>query len=314
VDPVSILVVLMAAWGIMRRMPGIVGQAAAEFQASRHGDTTPAAKARRDALIDAGVDPASGGPMRQFFGNAWRDYWHDKDQQRQQERADGAVDQERSWWRRRLDDAIDRQSAKYRGTPAADDPPAEAGDAHEDEPPVIHEPETDPVGGQPAPDGQNPAGSWTPPAEGAERPPIRVHATVGEPANQPSRTATAVLDPPETQQQIEGKPDMSSAVANRGTAVTGVVSGAAEARSIQRALAAATAEYAAAVAAARQRIHSLGEQTISTVQMAGRSTVVAATAQAAEAIAAAQAGVNACSAEVIPLMGIVAREFDKRNS
>lgn len=107
---------------------------------------------------------------------------------------------------------------------------------------------------------------------------------------------------------------MSNSVATRGQAVTGVVSGAAEARSIQRALAAATAEYAAAVAAARQRIHSLGEQTISTVQMAGRSTVVAATAQAAEAIAAAQAGVNACSAEVIPLMGIVAREFDKRNS
>ncbi len=103
-------------------------------------------------------------------------------------------------------------------------------------------------------------------------------------------------------------------VATRGTAVTGVVSGAAEARSIQRALEAATQAYDAAVASARTRIHSLGEQTLSVVQMAGKSTVVNATAQAAEAIAAAQAGVNACKAEVIPLMGRVAREFDKRNS
>lgn len=107
---------------------------------------------------------------------------------------------------------------------------------------------------------------------------------------------------------------MSSSLATRGQAVTGVVSGAAEARSIQRALEAATQAYDAAVASARARIHALGEQTLTVVQMAGRSTVVAAAAQAAESIAAAQAGVNTCKAEVIPLLGRVAREFDRRNS
>ena len=96
--------------------------------------------------------------------------------------------------------------------------------------------------------------------------------------------------------------------------LTGVISGAAEARSIQRALDAATEAYNAAVASARARIHSLGEQTLGTVQMASQSRVVNATAQAAEAIAAAQNGVNVCKAEVIPLMGMVAREFSKLNS
>lgn len=107
---------------------------------------------------------------------------------------------------------------------------------------------------------------------------------------------------------------MSNAVATNGTAITGVVSGAAEARSIQRSLESATAAYEAAVANARKRIHSMGEQTLGVIQMAGRSTVVNACAQAAEAIAAAQASVNGCRSEVIPLLGSVAREFDKRNS
>ncbi len=103
-------------------------------------------------------------------------------------------------------------------------------------------------------------------------------------------------------------------LANRGTAVTGVVSGAAEARSIQRALEAATQAYAASVASAQQRIHALGEASLGVVQLAGRSDVVAATAQAAEAIAGAKNGVNTCRDEVVPILGTIARRFDAKNS
>ncbi len=105
-----------------------------------------------------------------------------------------------------------------------------------------------------------------------------------------------------------------SDLATRGQAVTGVVSGAAEARSIQRALESATQAYAAAVASAQERIHALGEASLSVVQLAGRSDVGAATAQAAEAIAAAKNGVNTCRDEVVPILGVIARRFDARNS
>lgn len=116
-------------------------------------------------------------------------------------------------------------------------------------------------------------------------------------------TATAVLDP--------GGETMSN-LATRGTAVTGVVSGAAEARSIQRALENATAQYDAAVASAQKRIHQLGEAAMGVVQLAGKSDVVQGAAQAAEAIAAAKNSVNTCKAEVIPILGVIARRFDAK--
>jgi hypothetical protein len=96
--------------------------------------------------------------------------------------------------------------------------------------------------------------------------------------------------------------------------VTGVVSGANEARAIQRQIEAATAEYVAQLAKVRARIHALGEQTLGTVQMATYSQVVALTGNAAESAAAAQAAAKSCSAEVGPLMGQVARAFDRINS
>lgn len=302
-DPIGFIIVCIALYGLAQRTPALVGEAVAEFQAARHGETTQASQDRRQRLIDAGVDPATGGAFRQFAGNAWRDFWVDQDRDRQARREQRFHEPDAdtgSWWshlRDRLDEAVTARADQWRSRPdrpGADRAPHPGGDEPAE---TFDTPEPEPTADAPTADEPRPRPE-------TDRPPIRVAATVGEP--QPSRTATAVLE-------LEGEP-MSNSVATRGQAVTGVVSGAAEARSIQRALAAATAEYAAAVAAARQRIHSLGEQTISTVQMAGRSTVVAATAQAAEAIAAAQAGVNACSAEVIPLMGIVAREFDKRNS
>lgn len=100
----------------------------------------------------------------------------------------------------------------------------------------------------------------------------------------------------------------------RGGAVTGVVSGAAEARAIQRAVDEANAAYIAAMARIRARIISLGEQTLAEVQMAARSDVVQHTVQAAEAAAAAQAHAKAVGSEVGPLLGAVARAFNRRNS
>ena len=94
-------------------------------------------------------------------------------------------------------------------------------------------------------------------------------------------------------------------------AVTGVISGAAEARAIQRQLDAVTAEYMTQLQTIRERIAALGEQTVGTLQMSARSRVVAHTAQAAEAAAAAQANARSCGAEVSPLLGLVAREFDR---
>lgn len=136
-----------------------------------------------------------------------------------------------------------------------------------------------------------------------DRNPIRVDATVGDTAR--SNTQPAALA------AITAGGTMS-AVAQQ--AVTGVVSGAAEARAIQAALMHATEEYVAHLNRIRARIYSLGEQTLGTVQMSGKSHVVANTAAAAEAAAAATANARACTSEVEPLLGNVARAFDRINS
>jgi hypothetical protein len=103
-------------------------------------------------------------------------------------------------------------------------------------------------------------------------------------------------------------------VATRGAAVTGVISGSAEAMAIHRQLDAATQAYVAQLAAVRARINRLGEQTLSIVQFAGASSVVVRMSQAAEAAAASQANANQCAAEVGPLLLATKREFDRRNS
>jgi len=82
----------------------------------------------------------------------------------------------------------------------------------------------------------------------------------------------------------------------------------------QRALDAANTAYVAELARIRNRISSLGEQTLGTVQMAQRSNVVSLLVQAAESAAAAQAAAKTCGAEVGPLMGQVARAFERLNS
>lgn len=325
----DLLVCCVFAYWLVKHTPELVGEAFQEWGYARRGEESPAAAARRARLAAAGVDPVAGGGFGQYAGNVWRDFWLDKDRERRQRRADRLVDagdaasestEGTGWWARigtrvgeRLDEAVDRQASKWKSRRAGRDEagnPTPDGDAG-------HVSDPTPSDQQPDPDRTDPAG----PGSGSTAPdpgdpglddnrldPIRVDATLGEPC--PTTAAPVAIG---TQPAVlEG--ETMTAVATRGTAITGVVSGATEARSIQRALAAATAAYQAAVAEARNRINSMGQQTLSTVQMAGRSTVVQACSAAAEAIASAQASVNGCNAEVIPLLGRVAREFDKRNS
>ncbi len=96
--------------------------------------------------------------------------------------------------------------------------------------------------------------------------------------------------------------------------VTGVVSGAAAARTVQRRVDAATAEFVAALAGARAAINTITEGAAGNIQLAAYARVVARLQQAAESAAAAQADAQRCASEVGPLMGAVAAEFDRLNS
>lgn len=98
------------------------------------------------------------------------------------------------------------------------------------------------------------------------------------------------------------------------TEVTGVISGAVAARMIGQAVDDANNLYRAALARARARIGALMEQTIGNVEFANSSDVVAYLATALEAVAAAEAAAARCGTEVLPIMTMVARAFDRRNS
>ena len=182
-DPISVAVILLAAWGIMQRTPGIVGQLAAEWQAGRRGATTQAAENLRKKLDEAGAPVSSGrGSLGNFLGNLWSDFWHEKDAERQRGQDDGFGGQERGWWRRRMDDAADRYAARYRGTgPAGPD----AGEFPDPEPPaaplaVKEQPE--PRAGQDD-SGPRPGPEEGPDAAGSEqdlREPVRVESRLGE--------------------------------------------------------------------------------------------------------------------------------------
>ena len=117
--------------------------------------------------------------------------------------------------------------------------------------------------------------------------PIRVAATVGAPSTtEPARA-------------IEGAPTMT-AVATRPGEVTGVQSGAHEARRLAAAVQNEAAQHVANLRRIRAQIAALGEQTLGTVQMANHSTVVAMLAAAAEAAAAAENAARSCASEVGP--------------
>lgn len=332
---------------VTKKLPEVFAEA--EF--AKRGEESPSATARRERLAAAGIDPATGGAARQFFSNLWRDAWLDLDKARRDRRAatnskldsnsaddqDGAVGGKLLVRRLadRVDAAIDRKVAAWRARPdsggalgddrnkpgegpspsappepatgpdTTDEPPqAPTGSWRPDPAPTDTEPGTWHADSEPPPF-QPPTG--TPPP--AARPPIKA-TLVREPAGEPDRMPSAVA----TAQRpaIEGAPAMSSIV--RAGSVTGVVSGAAEARAIGRALEAANAEYVAALSRIRSRIHALGEQSLSNVQLATRSRIISLTLQAAESAAAAQAAAKHCGSEVPPLLGAVAREFDRLNS
>ena len=336
-DPVSILIgAMVIAAFITERLP----EAAAEVEYAKRGEQSPVLRARLQRLADAGIDPATGGAMRQYLANAWRDTWLDLDTDRQRRRsarqaAAGGEDttpvSEPSgpgWWRNlrhRLADRIDQAASDHAnrwrtrtttkpvrpaptpeptGNPGPETP--DWADDPDPEPftsPVVHDDDTytNPSPGgreehQPSPD---------PPDD--QREPIRVTSTVGDPITDP-------CDQPQSQQPaIEGAV-MGSSLASTGSAVTGVLSGAAEARAIARQLEAANTAYITQLQHLRNRIASLGEQTAAIVQLSVRGETVGLIVQAAEAAAAAQAAAKGCGVEVAPLMGSVARSFDRLNS
>lgn len=355
-DPISIAVTVLAIYGMLQRSPQWAGEMAEEWRAARRGEESPGAAARRKRLINAGVDPATGGPMRQYVGNRWRDYWLDADTAATKRRADRlakeAAGEALSWWERvesRMDDEVTRRAEQQRTRPPADTtPPAAptgstnpgpAGGGEQVTPPqpgptentdtdtdtadastsnrtadgpqssTVHDDDTYTTGQEKT--GHFGGGTHNiPPTEPPHTTnptgPIRVDAVVGEPVHNTAQPHTAAPA------AITAGGTMSNAVAQQ--AVTGVVSGAAEARAIQNALNAATEEYVARLNRLRFRINSLGEQTLATVQMSGKSQVSQYTAAAAEAAAAATANARACTAEVAPLLGGVARAFDRINS
>lgn len=352
---------LVTAWVVavlLTRAP----EALAEREFAKRGEESPAAQDRRQRLIDAGIDPATGGAFRQYVGNAWRDAWLDLDEQRRTRRAnrppvdsagpslwerfrgriDAAVDRRAQAWRRRVADSEPRRSSPGRGDDEpfddrwADLDPGSGADGwrgresdgerrDEDTDRTFDGEWADPDPAEPA--GPDHPADRTPRAEPtrsgndhAYRPPPRPTQPQPPPAGSRDDRAeqdraplrgTITVERPQPDPPTKGDP-MSSLV--RAGAVTGVLSGAAEARAVQRQLEAANTAYVAELARVRARITSLGEQTLSTVQMAQRSNVVSLLVQSAEAAAAAQAAARTCGAEVAPLLGQVARAFERLNS
>ncbi|GIM88731.1 hypothetical protein [Paractinoplanes toevensis] len=320
------LVCCVFAYWLVKHLPEVAQDTAEAIAAGWRGEESPRLAARRKRLEDAGIDPAAGGAFGQFAGNLWRDFWLDQDNKRQGRRSSnprpegdsGLFGRTRDAW----DATVSRRAAAWRARAGNEDPTPPTPEAASDNPPpdAAQPSGADEPGNTTRDANQRPADSNTPEQDPPTNPaPVRVPSTTGTPVDQDTGPASgshpepAAEPSPALTAAPERTPDMRD-VASRGSAVTGVVSGAAEARSIQRYLEGATEAYDVAMRSARARIHALGEQTIGIVQMATRSTVVDATAQAAESIAAAQNAANVCKAETIPLLGHVAREFDKRNS
>ncbi|MEU8158066.1 hypothetical protein AB0B94_30805 [Micromonospora sp. NPDC048986] len=334
-DPISFLVTVLALYGILTRDPAARAEAVEEWGYAKRGEESPAAQDRRQRLVDAGFEPASTTKlMRRYVTNRVREYLVDRQVQRETEQirkgADQAAGAAAESWRDRFDDAARRLVDQWRtdsdapgdntNTPDTDLPvtprprkPADdqsAGPDEDDEPiTVVHDSDEYVYAGRTAPPPTDPFGyrATSTGADGnthnsEDRGPIRVDATLGDPIADPAPPA-AIEAPGGT---------MGNALAQQE--VTGVVSGAGEARAIQRSLDTAVASFVAQLSQIRNRINQLGEQTLSNVQMSGRSQVVQYTAAAAEAAAAAQASANSCNAEVSPLLGNVARAFDRVNS
>lgn len=223
-DPASIIVVLLAAWAIAQRTPGIIGQAAGEWRAGLGGESTPAAEALRQHLADEGVEPSTGkGPLGNFLSNLWRQYWHNRDQERQRAQAEKEAAEDASWWQRRLAAAEERHASQYRGGTDGGKAP-EPGDPAAPPPDGAHGRDTDPRR-KPGPESQQPP--KTPADEPGQapsvddpqpsRPPIHVPSTLGpepgspEPAprqltTEPADKAPADTHPPEPEEPNPTEP------------------------------------------------------------------------------------------------------------
>lgn len=315
---------------LIKASPQLIAEVIAELEHARSGEESPAARARRERLEKEGIDPSSGGPMRQYVGNVWRDFWLDMEKARRKRRAQQEIDEAVAAWQRRfaerLDARIDDQLNRWRTNPK----PSTGSSTHDNTPPSAgsrpdqqqtqtqpdsgdkpttgsrtSDPDPDPFDDSPGVVHDDPeftGGTYTEP----KRPPIRVAAVVGDPIYH--------NDPKPTPKLLELTAGENMTTSNAVVAVTGVTSGAAEARNILRVLETATEEYIAQLNRLRDRIIALGEQTVGTVQMSTHSRVVNGIAQATEAAAAAQQAAKECGSEVAPLLVAIAREFDRLSS
>lgn len=314
-DPISSLIaVWLVVLFLTTRAPKLLME-------SRDGGVDDEYAARLKRLADAGVEPASeGGPLRRFLGNAWRDFLVDRHDRRKA--AADAAGSGRSWWSRQADKALDAWRERHKS------PDAERDDADHDKaadsgsgPTTDDRPE--PVDNQSNPDEQWETetvedtahwGAFDSPdsaaPDAANEEPIRVESTTGDPIPNEAETRR----PRDPQPALpQGEPEMT-AVLPTGGEVTGVVSGAHEARAIQRQVEAITAAYVAALRRVGLRISHLGEAAMSNVQLQQNSAVVAAIVQAAESNAAAMGYARGNATEVEGALQVVAVAFNRLNS
>ncbi len=351
-DVISVIVIGLAVVGILQRSPKLVREFVEEIRYARNGQESPSASARRQRLIDAGVEPGVGGPARQFTSNWWRDFWLDMDRRRRAKAARRRARGERRSWRDRVDEEFGQRSGQWpldapddpsrstpnRGTASDDEPASGSGDDSLPDDDGRH-PDREPSEGDGPSTGRGADGDTSSPDPGPStaddyshddgrddfddgREPIRVEAFTGEPWPSWNPPPTPPIPTPAqpalpassgtSTAVLEGEP--MSTLATTSTPVTGVISGATETASIRRQLDAAVNTFVAELGRVRARLTSLGDQTLSIVQFAGSSSVIGRMVQAAEAAASAQAAANSCASEVGPLLDATKREFEKRNS
>jgi hypothetical protein len=322
VDPVSGIVGALVVAALLSRLPDTLR----ELGAAMRGEESP----RAQRLAEAGINPASGGAFRQYVGNTWRDAWLDAEQRRTDKRAarNGAGQQQTagSRWGRWSDAAAvaatahtDRWRTAQPGAGADGDQADRSdpgGDGDRRDPirvtatvaspqPTMATPPA--VVAAPAPAAIPPPPTTTTTATQSARTPLRTTATVGAPVA--ALVGAAVKPAPSTAPAIEGDPDMRNALA-AGGGVTGVASGAAEARRIQRATLNLTANYRAAMNQLLARINQLGAEALATVQLSQNSLVAQNCAAAAETAAAARGETAAACEQIAEFMRRVAMAFD----
>lgn len=295
----ELLVACVLAYYLMRHGPQLVAEALAEADYIHRGELSPQAQARRQRLIDAGIDPAVGGAARQYLGNVWRDAWLDLDTARAKRRAErGTTDGGRTF-ADVFDDAVEAMSARWRSRTAPD---ADADITEAPEEPAVT-PQDTPTPKDPAPAAVPDATSEAPPdvPTDGDSEPVEVDSTQGDP----------IQTPP---QQTPHAPQPERTATMAGTAVvhvTGVQSAAHEARNIRNGISAVTEAYRSALQLLLNRAANLGAATVGDIQQAMDSRTVQTLQAACEALAAAKANAGSAADEAGPALDQVARAFDR---